>query len=91
MFDWSGKNGDKSGEKSGNFDILCEWQPYIYIYIYIYIHLQLHTYTGTGVYLIIKQPAILTLSQYMCICTYSKTAGKMTVTGNDYCRLLAFK
>ena len=30
MFDWSGKNADKSGkvrEKSGNFDILCEWQP----------------------------------------------------------------
>ena len=34
MFDWSGENGDKSGksqgkvrEKSGNFDILCEWQP----------------------------------------------------------------
>ena len=23
MFDWSGKNA----EKSGNFDILCEWQP----------------------------------------------------------------
>ena len=35
MFDWLGKNGDKSGEngdksgkKSGNFDILCEWQPW---------------------------------------------------------------
>ena len=29
MFDWSGKNGDTSGkvrEKSGNLDILCEWQ-----------------------------------------------------------------
>ena len=25
MFDWSGKNGDR--EKSGNFDVLCEWQP----------------------------------------------------------------
>ena len=32
MFDWSGKNGDKSGKgqgKSGNFDILFEWQPCI--------------------------------------------------------------
>ena len=30
MFDWSGKNANKSGKgqgKSGNFDILCEWQP----------------------------------------------------------------
>ena len=23
MFDWSGENGDESG----NFEILCEWQP----------------------------------------------------------------
>ena len=30
MFDWSGKNRNKSGkvrEKSGSFHILCEWQP----------------------------------------------------------------
>ena len=29
MFDWSGKNG----EKSGNFDILCEWQPCLHMTI----------------------------------------------------------
>ena len=28
MFDWSGENG----EKSGNFDILCEWQPCLHNY-----------------------------------------------------------
>ena len=30
MFDWSGKiqiSQGKVREKSGNFDILCEWQP----------------------------------------------------------------
>ena len=31
IFDWPGKNGDKSGGggKSGNFDILCEGQPWL--------------------------------------------------------------
>ena len=32
MFDWSGKMKISQGkvrEKSGNFDILCEWQPWI--------------------------------------------------------------
>ena len=26
MFDWSGEIGDKSAKRSGNFDILSEWQ-----------------------------------------------------------------
>ena len=33
-----------------------------------------------------KQPAILTLGQYMCICTPSRTDSKMTIIGGDFFR-----
>ena len=38
-----------------------------------------------------KQPAKLTLRQYICICTHSRTVGKMTVIRGDFYRLPAFK
>ena len=38
-----------------------------------------------------KQPAILTLKQYLYICTYLITVDKMTVIGEYFRHLLAFK
>ena len=53
---------------------------------------------SSGVYLIFmtgektgKQPAIMTLSQYICICTHLRTVGKMTRVTGDFRRLAAFK
>ena len=38
-----------------------------------------------------KQPAILPIRQFMCICSHCRTAGKMTKIGGDFRHLPAFK
>ena len=42
MFDWSGENVDKLEKKSGNFDILCEWQPREKIVLWNIFSMNLH-------------------------------------------------